>query len=426
MKDKRRWKERGKSVLILLLSASAIYLLTLTPLVQDSGVLDLFSPRQENGSDSAAVTLTAAARPSRMAVNAGNVRYGVQYDQSAVDELFAYLSPLLGEALVSSAQPQRVTEGRWQNYLQGICIYFDFSGEVPLSALGGWLSQRGTCDLEDSARRIMLAKGLEDMVLLCYQSAESGLLFACETGLTGSLHLLPAVSGVTENGVRFAFEGEDWAKSLHPYTLLTDVEERRSYTVTTPLSADKERTWLLEALDYTGRNHASVSSGELYLDGNDRLHVLNGGCVTFDAAQGGKYPVATTEGSATVAEAIECARELAESTIGTMCGEAELYLVSAETLEEGYRIRFGYRLDGSTVWLYDEGWAAEFIVSDQYVTQFTLYFRCYTANEGTSLMLPMEKAAVILPGLTEEPMELVIQYRDRGESVIVPGWIAQS
>lgn len=426
MKNKRRWKERCKSLLILLLSVSAVYLLMLTPLVQDSGVLELFSSGKESGSVSTAVTLTAAARPSRMAVNTGFVRYGVQYDQSAVDELFAYLSPLLGEALVSSAQPQRITEGRWRNYLQGVCIYFDFSGEVPLSALGGWLSQKGVCDLEHSARRIVLAKGEKDKVLLCYQGAENNLFFSCETGLTGSLHLLPAVSGVTENGAQFAFEGEDWAETLHPYTLLTDVGDRQSYTVTTPLSAGEERTRLLEALDYTGRNHASVSGGELYLDGNDRLHILNGGSVTFDAAQGGKYPVATARGGATVAEAIECARELAESTIGTMCGEAELYLVSAETLEDGYRIRFGYRLNGSTVWLYDEGWAAEFIVTGNYLTQFTLYFRCYTATEGASLMLPMEKAAVILPGLTEEPMELVIQYRDRGENVVAPVWIAQS
>ena len=39
MRGKRRWLEWGKDMAIVLLSLSAIYLLTMTPLVQDSGLL---------------------------------------------------------------------------------------------------------------------------------------------------------------------------------------------------------------------------------------------------------------------------------------------------------------------------------------------------------------------------------------------------
>ena len=425
MERKRRWKERGKTLLILLLSASAVYLLTLTPLVQDSGVLELFVPRGDSGGAVTSVTLTAAARPSRLAVNGGEGRYGVQYDQAEADELFVYLGPLLGEALATSGQPMSVAEYQWRSALQTRGIYFDFSGSIPLSALGGWLQQKGTCGLSDSARRIVLTEGSGDRVLLWYQSEENGKFYRCDTGLSISLHLLPAIEDVAGNGAYFAFEGEEWEVNLQPYTLITEDMKRVSYEASVSLTETGALSQVLEALNYTGRNHASVSGGELYLDGNDRLHVLNNGCVTFDAAQAGKYPVAAAGETVTVAEAIEAARDLAENTIGLLCGDAELYLVSAEPTANGYCVRFGYRLDGSTVWLYDEGWAAEFYTEGGYLTRFTLYFRRYTGEAEQTLLLPMDKAAAVLTVMADEPLELVSQYRDHGESVVEPVWVAQ-
>ena len=424
MKGKRRWLEPLKTLLIVLLSASAVYLMTMTPLIQDSGVLDLLRLGQSGSQSSTAVTLTAAAKPSRMAVNSGSGRYGVQYDQDEVDELFARFGSLLGEALVSSGQSLRISEQQWQNYLRGAGIYFDFTGDIPLSALSGWLQREGLCSLNAAARRILLVDGGEDRVLLCYQDSGDGLFYACETGLSWQLHLEPTLSGITGNGAEFAFENES-AENLQPYTLMTNDSERRVYASTTPLSPDGNVTWLLEALEYTGRNHASVSGGDLYLDGNDRLRILTGGQVIYDAAQGGKYPVAMAGTEMTAAEAIEAARELAEKTIGLQCGEAELYLESVHAAENGWRVRFGYRLDGSTVWLYDEGWAAEFYILDGYITEFTLWFRNYVSTGETALLLPMDSAMLMLPDLTEEACELILQYHDRGETTVEPVWVAK-
>lgn len=425
MKGKRRRLEWVKNLLILLLSLSAIWLLTMTPLVQDSGILDLLEQGQYDEEDATAVTLTAAALPSRMAVYRDGVRSGIQYDQSGVDSLFARLGPLLGEALVSSAQPKSISERRWRQCLQQTGIYFDFTGEVPLSALGGWLHREGTCTLTASARRIFLVEGGGDKVLLCYQDGADGSFYSCETGLSTSLHLEPAISGVSAEEASFAFESDVWAQALQPYTLITENTVRKNYTASIPVTPGGDLTVLLEALDYTGRNHASVSGGDLYLDGNDRLRVLAGGQVIYDAAEGGKYPVASEGDQVTVAEAIEAARVLAESTVGTLCGEAELYLISARAVEGGYQIRFGYRLDGSTVWLYDEGWAAEFYVRGGCVTEFTLYFRSYLSAGSEALLLSMERAAVMLPDLAEEQLELILQYVDRGGALVEPAWVAR-
>lgn len=425
MKGKRRVLEGIKSLLILLLSVSAVYLLTMTPLVQDSGLLELLRPAPLSEQDSLSVTLTAAAGPSRIAVSGGDSRYGLQYDQSAVDELFVRFGPLLGEALVSSAAPERITETQWQSYLLGKSIYFDFDGEIPLSALSRWLQAEQDCALDAAARRILLVEGAEDRVLLCYQGAADGRFYACRTALLWSLHLEPEAGGVTGNGARFAFEDSDWARLLDPYTLITEDAALPVYAASVPLSSADSRTALLEALDYTGRNHAPVSGGELYLDGSDRLHVMSGGMVSYDAVQSGKYAVPSTGETATLAEAIEAVRRLAERTIGAQCGEAELYLLSAEENGQGWRIRFGYRLDGSAVWLYDKGWAAEFHVSAGFITNFTLYFRSYTRTGNEAMLLPIERAAVMLPALEREQGELLVQYRDQGEAAVEPVWVAK-
>ena len=51
MRGKRRWLEWGKDMAIVLLSLSAIYLLTMTPLVQDSGLLSGEDALPEGGGE---------------------------------------------------------------------------------------------------------------------------------------------------------------------------------------------------------------------------------------------------------------------------------------------------------------------------------------------------------------------------------------
>lgn len=425
MSKRRRLIELGKDALILLLAASAVYLLTMTPLIRDSGVLDLLRPRQEDPQGSSAVTLTAAARPSRMAATFSGGRYGLQYDQAAVDELFARLGPLLGEALTSAGEPSALNESQWRRDLGALSLYFDFSGQIPLSALGTWLNQEGDCALSGSARRILLCAGGGDGVLLCWEDSESGHFFSCPTGLTASLHLEPAVQDLSGNGAQFAFESSAYDGLLDPYTFITDEQNSQIYTAANPLSGSESLTALLNTLDYNGRNHASVSGGERYLDGNDRLLIRSSGTVTFSAAEPGKYPVPSAGESPTVAEAIEAARGLTESTVGAFCGSAQLYLSMARAAEDGWLIRFGYRLNGSTVWLYEDGWAAEVRIRSGCITEFTLHFRSYAPSGEEALLLPMNRAAVMLPGLGQEGRELVIRYQDAGESAVRPVWVAQ-
>ena len=420
MRDKRRLIEWGKNALIVLLTASAVWLLTMTPLVQDSGLLDLLAPQESPGVGSGGGGQGTAMLPVRLAITGAGGRCGVQYDEDRLEELFPPLGALLGDALASAETPQPLSEEDWRGYLRGTGIYFDFGGGVPLSALERWLQGPGNGTLTGSARRVLLCAGTDGQVLLCWQEAEGGGFFTCRTGLTQDLHLEPAAEGAAFNGAYFAFEDQELSRGLAPYTLITEGEQGGTeYAVSSPLAGEGGPEAVLSALSFSSQDHAPVSGGEVYVDGGDRLVLNAGGTVTYRAGQGEKYPAGPT-----LADGVDAARALAEAALGPMCGEARLYLMSAQNVECAVRVRFGYLLDGCAVYLGSEGWAAEFWIWDGCVTQFTLRFRSYAASGEETLLLPVDMAAAMLPDLTWERRELVIQYRDGGGTEAVPGWVA--
>lgn len=419
MRDKRRLIEWGKDAAIVLLTLSAVWLLSMTPLIQDSGLLDLLAPQESPGVGAGGGQGTAML-PVRLAVTGEGGRCGVQYNEERLEELFPPLGALLGDALASAGQPQPLDEGEWRRYLQGKGIYFDFGGGVPLSALERWLQGSGNGVLTGSARRVLLCAGAGDQVVLCWQEADGGQFFRSATALTQALHLDPVTEGAAPNGAYFAFENPVLADRLASYTLVTeDQGEGACYAASLPLAEEGQKAAALEALSFSSQDHAPVSGGEVYVDGGDRLVVSDNGTVTYRAAQGEKYPAGPG-----LADGVDAARTLAEASLGPMCGEARLYLMSAQEVEGAVRVRFGYLLDGCAVYLGSEGWAAEFWIRDGCVTQFTLRFRCYAADGERTLLLPVDKAAAMLPDLAAQRRELVLQYRDGGGTPVAPGWVA--
>ena len=117
MRGKRRIIEWGKNVFIVLLTLSALLLLSMTPLVQDSGLAVLLRPGRASGGASAASAQPGMVLPARLAVYRDGERYGLQYDDGQMEELFAAFSPLLGEALSGAGEPVALTEAAWRNCL---------------------------------------------------------------------------------------------------------------------------------------------------------------------------------------------------------------------------------------------------------------------------------------------------------------------
>lgn len=418
----RRLVEGLKSLLILLLTASALYLLYLSPLVQSSGLSALF---QDNlapapGTAEAPAALTAAAIPARMAVGSELGLCGIQYDQNAADELFDLSGPLLGEALSAARSPVNVPYAHWKERLGGTCVYFDFTSPVPLSTLCAWLKEGGeNTQLTHSARHILLAREEDGSLSLCVYAQEQDVFIRYDTGLDADLHLAPILNSVTPNGAFFAFEDGTLPSAVADHTLFTDEEYLPAvYTCAAPqlLSENALTTQLLTALSFSGQNRAAVTEGVLYVDGEDTLRFYGGGHVEYISSGSGKYPA-----GGGLSGAVEAAWALAGQALTPLCGEARLYLMSALEEDGGYTVTFGYMLGGCVVELAEQGWAARFHVKDGSIRDFSFNARTYTDSGQTKLLLPADKAAAALSALTADERELVIRYQDDGQTAL-PGW----
>ena len=143
MRDKHRALEWAKNAAIALLTLSAIVLLSMTPLVRDSGLVELLGPRPAQTGAGAGQTQSGPILPARLAVCRDGDRFGLQYDDSRMDEVFAAFVPLLGDALTGAGEPASLSDSQWRACLRQRGAYFDFSGEIPLAALARWLGGRG-------------------------------------------------------------------------------------------------------------------------------------------------------------------------------------------------------------------------------------------------------------------------------------------
>ena len=218
---RKRIVERIKSVLILLLSCSAVYLVVLTQSIAvPSGLLS----RPSGGGGILSVADPAeTARPLRMAAvipTGGSEiqRFGVQYSDVNTADLFQQGYTILVEALSSANQPEKVTEAEWRKALTAAPgLYFDWQGEVPLAVLDGWLSVDNPL-LTGSVRRMVLA-ARDGRVFLCYFDEKAEGYYACGSDVVSASRLEEVVETLRDNGARFAFEMEEYS-GLEPYTLV--------------------------------------------------------------------------------------------------------------------------------------------------------------------------------------------------------------
>lgn len=429
MKDKRRFRllELGKSLLIILLVLSLVYLVGRTQFsekMEDSVRSLLAGGKEESTGAASEQTSAVKINPLQIAVFHDGLRYGVQYDQAAVDTDYSSLSVLFAEALSSASAPERISEREWQRALCRVGIYMDFYYPVPMNILAGWLGDdSGTFSLTGCARRICLAADGDGGVALYYMDEESGLYYASATTLSQNVHLDTAVVDWSPNGAQFAFE-VDGMKALEPYTLLTETPEPAVYAVSNPLlDVSSCLEDLLSELSFHAQSSAlsAVTGGQL-VEGNDSLRLTEDGVITFHTFGDSdfRFPV-SGDG---VESTLDYVQTLAEATVGAWCGQAKLCLSEINETAEQTEIVFQYCLDGVPVELSDSHSAARFVVRNGAVTDFSLYLRSYTDTGETSLVLPVVQAAAAMESMKADGKALTLLYEDLGSEQISAGWVA--
>lgn len=418
--------EWGKSLLIILLAVSAIYLLGETQFSE--GMLGrvqsfLQSTASEREEEVDAHAASVAVHPLKIAMTLeGGQRYGVQHDLTETDAVFSSVSTLLAEALSSAGTPRKIGEWAWRTDLGDVGIYLDLYYPLPLSVLSGQLGDGQSSGMSsDVVRRLCLAAGQNDSVNLLYINETDGAFYSCATTLSRQSHLDPVLAGRSANGAMFAFEVPGM-ENVAPYTLLTVTPQPVKYRVANPLLGDSGRiAELRKALSFQTRgNELDPLVGGLLVEGNDSLRLFEDGTLTFHTIGDTDFRFLLSED--THQGALDYTQELANATLGTWCDGASLCLAGVQETADGLEILYQYCLNGVPVELPEGNVAARFVVRNRAVTDFSLYFRSYSATEETTLILPERQAAAILGASAEN--ELTLIYQDTGSELVSAGWIA--
>ena len=423
-----RLLEWGKTLLIVLLAASALYLLGETQFSDGMAgrMRNLFqnssSEGEQQGGEQAG---TSAVHPLKIVMTLeGGQRYGVQYDLTESDAVYSSVSTLLAEALSSTSNPRKVGEGVWRAELSDVGIWLDLYYPLPLTVLSEQAdSGQRSAVSSVMVRRICLAAGQSDSVNLLYMDESSGDFYSCATTLSRQSHLDPVLTGRSANGALFAFEVPGM-EHVAPYVLLTTTPQPVKYSSGNPLAGDTARMEeLLDTLSFQSRgSELDPVAGGLLVEGNDSLRLMEDGTLTFHTIGDADFRLLLPEN--TDQGALDYTRDLADDTVGKWCEGATLYLSGVQETADGLEIHYRYCLNGIPVELPEGNPAARFTVRNGAVTDFFLYFRSYSVTDETTLILPELQAAAVLGTSTVEGKELTLVYRDSGGDMVGAGWIA--
>ncbi|MEG2455618.1 MAG: hypothetical protein RSC08_05115 [Oscillospiraceae bacterium] len=426
----RRWKtpalEGLKSLLILLLSCSAIFLVSRTPI--SSGFRPTVPVPGRTPPPATVGPSVVSTRPVRLVVTqveGDHVRhYGVQYVSD--DPLYSAVLPLLSEAVASAGEPQKIPESAFRAALQSESVYCDFLGAVPLDTLALWLTGAPVPSLpSDSLVRRLCLSAQGDGVALSYQDETTDLFYSCHLSADLSPRLSLLADAQSGNRAHFAFQLDASYEDLSPYTLvLPDPPVPLVYAAENPMGAvdsallSAVQQDVLRAFSFHQQTSAiyPIPDGVAINEGGDTLRLKADGTLAYYASDLTDVRIPAGENP------VETVRALAEATVGTHCGSARLYLSAVSTTEKGFSVSFDYLLDGAGVQLAQDSHAATFTVEDAVVVDALLNFRAYTPTEQKTLLLPELQAAAAATALDAGPGELLLRYEDTGSATVSAVW----
>ncbi len=412
---KKRWIERGKTLLILLLTVSAVFLAIETGLFR--GVSTMVGTQEGQTQVS---STEASAWPAAIAVVGAGGIYAQEYS-AQLDQLYEDTGRLLGEALGSSQAPERIAESQWRQYLEGGAIYFVYRTQVPMAILAGWLGTNVThAGAEHLVRCLLLTpSGDGNAALLCYREEGSGTFYQMATAASSS-ELSGQLSAYEANNYGFAYDAGAVYGHLDPYTLLpASGPEAVNLVSVSPLTED----WIEEILTslgvsaYTASTYVEADGTRVYVESDGSLRISPTGELSFHRT--GDSDRLQLGADATAGEVVELARSLAMDTIGRFFSAATVELAdySYNQMTGAYTVSFGYFINGAEVCFGDGGHGATIVIQDGAVQDLKLVFRVYTVTEAATGLLPKRQAAAIAQG---DRLRLV--YQDRLNEVLQPFW----
>lgn len=417
---------RLQNLVLILLTASALFLLTRTPLLGYSwgerfqsllsaGGQSIGQPQEEDLAD---------LLSSLHLVVTGDRTYGRfgQLYMSTDDPGFQQISPLFRDALGSADVVGATADLTLREALDSPCLYVDLTVELPLAVVAAWLGTES--DLDRPVRAMALTTEDAGAAAL-YLISQDGSIFRCRTALPVS-----AVSDLADNfspnSAAFAYESN--YATLAPYTVLV-ASLTEPVDLLAQVPAGYSTYSLLTALDFnahTNSRYTESSGAEVVVESPRTLRLTSDGTVVYagdESVTAALYQVPAAGQTPTVPEALNAARHLADALSEGTGGDG-LYLTGLEQTEEGFLITFGYRCAGYPVFFSDGagGAALSLTITGRTITAFRYHCRAYLPQESVTPLLPPAQAIAVASIYPEA--QLAVGYEDTGSGTISAQWLA--
>ena len=428
MADKRL-RNALQNLALLLLTASALFLLTRLPSLRGiqwpGRVQDFLSSapvtgvREQSG-------IPAELLPSVQLLVTGDSEYGRygRLNVPAEDPALQSIAPLFQEALGSATEAGPVPGASLREALDDPGFYLDLtpSTDLPLMALEPWLGDLS--GMERQVRALALTAGEEDSARL-YLLEPGGDIYLYETALPASAVQI-SCEGFAPNGACFAFETN--YGSLEPYTVLITQAEALP-DLNPELPAGYLPYNLLTALDFNAHtlSRYTESGGTEVVEESPRtLRIGPNGAVNFISRGETGSDLFQASGETPGLRDILTAGWRLASALTEGTGASPLRLRAVEETETGHILRFRYEAEGTPVVFSDAEDALTVTFTGGQITAFTYRCRAYTPleEETASSMLPAfmaQAVAAIYPNAS-----LSVGYEDSGAGPLAAQWLAGS
>lgn len=433
MKDKSRFVDSAKNILILLLLISAVFLIFKAVLYEpDSMFADFFSRFSDNREivqpdvGQTSETILAAKPVYVLVTTEDGSHYAVKYSSQDREKMLSQFSSALGEALGSSSSPAEISLAKWQQALGGSGVFFDYLYPQPLWVIAISLGTdvKGIAS-SDSARRLFLGNENGNLMLY-YISAVSGKIFRCETALSFST-LASKISEYPMGNAKFAFELGGAYENLDPFFIFSgETCDLRAAGVSNPLHGDYSKSALLNVFGINIRAASEYSEADgsiVYVEGEKSLRIESSGRVLFNVTGKSGIPVRHSSENLTINDCLSACSEIVRTSVGGICGDAELGIadIDSSKFPSEISVNFRYFLDGLPVILPNGSYAASFSVDSGFIKRAEFYFRQYSLSGDALVALPEKQAAAIVMASGGEP---VLVYEDKADSVSY-SWIVK-
>lgn len=416
----RRTIDRLENLLILFLICTALFLVKKTGMFQDAFHWTTDPTAQTlNGIQDTALY---RGTPVKIMIEVQGERYGVQYDQEAVQTLYQDgFSQLLTKSVAAMERPKEASLDEWKQAVEqaDTWVFYDFLYDVSFA---------GQDNQEEQEARLFFVtmnNGWADTVY--YYQDKTGNFYKARIKESG-LSFPKSVEKQEKKDVCFAFELPEMADIVAPFMMIGDIPPSCSvYTVSNPLSKIDTigRNRLLELLGFHEQAASFYQSadGEVVQEGSDTLRIQKNGSLVFHGSENGdsRYQALSSRSKDLQIKA----EEILQSLRPVWSGLGEMRCQGITVLPEGeMELCFAYTLDGIPVYLGEDGWSARFVFRGNHLISYTIYFRQYSVGEERSAVLPERQAAAAAKAMGQTGKELQLYYRDDGsEGSVQAGWI---